>query len=328
MSSLISKPCMDPELRLALGKVSFPPISRITPEIWKAMRVANATPPSFLDDQKVRGISHREVRISSQDGSNHEIILSILQRSVETTEPRPCLYWIHGGGLHWGDRLHTLEFPTDVILECDAVCISVEYRLAPEHPFCTSVEDCYTGLQWTSDHTQELGIDPKRLMVGGSSAGGALAASIALLCRDRTGPSLCAQVLFCPMLDDSLATVSSRQYVECSDFVPRGVFEDSWKASLANNGQNSNTVVLPPARVKDLSGLPPAYLDVGSAEVLRDETVAFASRLWENGVQADLHVWSGGFHGFDIFLPDAAVSQSSRRSKLMWARKVFQANSS
>jgi len=317
------KPPMDPELRAALEKVSFPAISHATPEVIKMMRAATATPASFLDDQKARGISHREVRIPSNDGSNRDIVLSILQLTSESTKPRPCFYWIHGGGLHWGDRLHTLEFPTDVILACDAICISVEYGLAPEHSFSTAVEDCYTGLKWTSEHTQGLGIDSKRLMVGGTSAGGGLAASMVLLCRDRQGPAVCAQCLICPAIDDRLATVSSQQYVESSDFLPRRVFEDIWKSSLRNNSEDSKAVIRVPGRAEDLSQLPTTYLDVGSAELLRDETVAFASRLWENGVQAELHVWAGGFHGFDIFLPDAAVSQASRKTKVAWVKRIF-----
>lgn len=166
---------------------------------------------------------------------------------------------------------------------------------------------------------QELGIDPSRLMVGGMSSGGGLAASTTILCRDREGPAICAQVLICPSLDDRLTSVSSHQYLKGLDFLPRSLFVDVWKSSLAD----SKSDIVPAARVEDLSGLPTTYLDVGSAELLRDETVAFASRLWASGVQADLHVWSGGFHGFDIFLPDAAVSRDSRRAKLMWAQKIF-----
>lgn len=128
---------------------------------------------------------------------------------------------MHGGGYHWGDRLHTLESATDTILERNAVCISVEYCLAPEPSPSTAVEDCYTGLHWVDNHMQELGIDPKRLMVGGMSAGGGLAAAVVLLCRDRQGPVLCAQFLTCPMLDDRMSTVSSHQYLDESYLVSR-----------------------------------------------------------------------------------------------------------
>lgn len=315
------KPLMDPELKAGLGKVAFPAISHLSPEILQMMRNATATPSSYLDEQKSRGISHREVRIPCPNNSKREIILSILQPSSESAKPRPCLYWIHGGGFHWGDRLHTLEFPTDVIIECDAVCVSVEYGLAPEHPFSVAVEDCYAGLEWTSDHMQELGVDPNQLIIGGTSAGGCLAATTALLSRDRQGPVVRAQCLICPMLDDRLATVSSQQYVVKSDFLPSPLMKSLWKSTLKSAPDGSNAVITPPGRIEDLSNLPPTYLDVGSAEVFRDDVVAYASRLWANGVQAELHVWDGGFHGFDIFLPDAAVSQASRKAKVAWVKR-------
>lgn len=121
-------------MRAALGKLEFPAISNLNPEILKMMRTATATPLSYLEAQKARGISHQEVRIPSKDGTGHEILLSILQPTSDSQKLRPCIYWMHGGAFHWGDRLHTLEFPTDVILECDAICVTVEYRLARKIP--------------------------------------------------------------------------------------------------------------------------------------------------------------------------------------------------
>jgi acetyl esterase/lipase len=152
------------------------------------MHKATATPLSFLDEQLKRGISHREVKVRNQDGSNHEIILSIIQSAKEAAKLRPCIYWIHGGGFHWGDRLHTLELVTSIILECDAMCISVEYRLAPEYSFSIAVEDCYAGLRWTGEHAAELGIDQRKLMVGECQQEGDLLlrlCSRAVIVKDR-----------------------------------------------------------------------------------------------------------------------------------------------
>lgn len=212
-----------------------------------------------------------------------------------------------------------VEIPEDIILACDAICISIEYRLAPEHAFPIAVEDCYAGLLWTSSHATELGIDSTRIMVGGISAGGLLAATIVLLCRDRKGPALHAQLLVCPASDDRLVTVSSHQYLDAADFIPRVTLEHMWKSSLGSTGSE----IVPPARTADVSGLPTTYLDVGSAESLRDETVAYASRLWAAGVQAELHVWAGGFHGFDIFVPEAKVAQAARAAKVDWVKRVL-----
>ncbi|KAK9486440.1 Alpha/Beta hydrolase protein [Lipomyces starkeyi] len=298
--STTSRPSVDSELLASLSELSFPKITEVTAEVITMTRTATATPPSVLDSLATRGISHSEVLFPSNDGSDYEIVLSILQRATNPTGSRPCLYWIHGGGLHWGDRLHTIELPIDIILQCDAVCVSVEYRLAPEHPFSTAVEDCYSGLKWTTKHAQEFGIDVNRIMVGGISAGGGLAAATTLLCRDRKGPEVCAQCLVCPMLEDQMTTISSRQFVNEEDFMPREVFAAVWSSALAKEQEHGGQII-PPGRVEDLSGLPTTYLDAGSAEFLRDETVAYASKLWEKGVQAELHIWAGGMHGFDIF---------------------------
>jgi acetyl esterase/lipase len=287
------------------------------------MRSATAIPSSYLDDLKSKGISHTEIPIRSLDGSNHEIILSILQQESKPTKPRPCLYWMHGGGFHWGDRLHTTEYAVDVILACDAVSVSVEYRLAPEYSFSTSVEDCYTGLKWVGEHVQELGFDAKRLMIGGISAGGTLAASTAVLCRERNRPAICAQLLICPALDDRFETVSSHQFLEASDFMPRAIMKEVCEASLKDRLQGSGVVSMMAGRLENLSGLPTTYLDVGGAEVLRDDSVAYASKLWASGVQTELHVWEGGFHGSDMFLPDAALSQMARKTKVEWAKRTF-----
>jgi acetyl esterase/lipase len=317
------KPPMDPELRALLSGVSFPQLDHVTPEVVKMMRSATATPPSYLEDLKTKGISHTEVRILSADGINHEIILSILQRESKATKPRPCIYWMHGGGFHWGDRLHTTEYAVDLILECDVVAVSVEYRLTPEYSFSTSLEDCYTGLRWVNDHVEELGIDAKYLMIGGTSAGGALAASLALLCRERNGPAVCAQMLVCPALDNRFETVSSHQFLEISDFMPRTIMDEVCEATLKGVTEGSSAINMMAGRMEDHSGLPMTYIDVGSAEVLRDDSVAYASKLWASGVPTELHVWAGAFHGFDLFLPQAAISQMGRKAKVEWAKRVF-----
>ncbi|KAJ5642095.1 hypothetical protein N7490_006095 [Penicillium lividum] len=173
------------------------------------------------------------------------------------------------------------------------VCVSIEYRIPPEHPDPTPIEDCYAGLKWTGMNARSLGINPKCLMVVGSSAGGGLAAGTALLARDRDGPELCAQVLICPMLDDRNLTISIQH------------------------------IYAAPARATDLSNLPATFIDVGTAEVFRDEAVAYASLLWKCGVQAELHVWSGGFHGFDLLAPDACLSVKARDTRTAWVRRLL-----
>jgi acetyl esterase/lipase len=120
---------------------------------------------------------------------------------------------MHGGGFFSGSRFGSIQNQLDLVTTLDAVCISVEYRLGPEHLDPAALEDCYAALKWVGDNLSELGIDPARLMIGGSSAGGGLAAGVALYARDHGGPALCAQLLQCPMLDDRLETLSSHQYI-------------------------------------------------------------------------------------------------------------------
>ncbi|KAK9319951.1 esterase LipW [Lipomyces orientalis] len=316
------RPSMDPELAMFLQGISFPKLSQLTPDAIRTMRKATASPTDTVEKLAVRGITHEKLQISAAGGNSHDIILSLLRPSTTDSQSRPCIYWIHGGGLHWGDRLHTIEFPASVVLECDAVCVSVEYRLAPEHPYPAALEDCYGGIKWISEHAQDLGIDANRIMVAGVSAGGGLAAATALLCRDRRGPRLCAQCLSCPMLDDRNLTRSSHQYVE--EVWPREANVSAWKSYLGAHFSNLEiSIYAAPGRADNLSGLPTTYLDAGSAEVFRDDVVAYASRLWADGVQAELHVWAGGFHGFEIFAPTAEISMTSMKAKMDWVKKIF-----
>jgi acetyl esterase/lipase len=199
----------------------------------------------------------------------------------------------------------------------------VEYRLAPEHPYPAGVNDCYEGLRWVAANAASLDIDPKRLVIAGSSAGGGLAAAVALMCRDRGGPSLAGQVLMCPMLDDRQQTPSS------PEAVPNGLWDPQsnqtgWIALL---GEARGTVdVSPyaaPARASDLTNLPPAFIDVGAAEVFRDEDVDYAVRIWQAGGEAELHVWPGGYHSFDVLVPDAPVSRAARAARVDWLGRLL-----
>ena len=223
----------------------------------------------------------------------------------------------------FGDRFTGIEVPLDWVERFDAVCVSVEYRLAPEFPDPYLVEDCYAGLRWTAEHAAELGIDPGRLIIAGGSAGGGLAAGTALLARDRHGPPLAGQVLIYPMLDDRNQTVSAHQFAGIGVW-DRGSNETGWAAYLGERfGTDDVPIYAAPARAADLSGLPPAYIDVASAEVFRDEAVAYASQIWADGGVAELHVWPGGFHGFDLMAPEARISREAIAARTNWVARQF-----
>jgi acetyl esterase/lipase len=176
---------------------------------------------------------------------------------------------------------------------------------------------------WTAGHAEELGIDPDRPLIAGASAGGGLTSSLALLARDRGGPALTGQMLMRPMIDDRNDTPSSLQ------MAGRGVWdhaanETGWAALLGDKrGGPDVSPYAAAARASDLAGLPPAFLDVGFAETFRDETVAYAVRIWQAGGQAELHVWPGGFHGFDRLVPQARISQEAKAARLRWLQRVL-----
>ncbi|MGW7794313.1 alpha/beta hydrolase fold domain-containing protein, partial [Streptomyces tricolor] len=181
----------------------------------------------------------------------------------------------------------------------------------------------YAGLLWTAEHAREIGGDPDRIVVAGASAGGGLTAALTLLARDRRGPRPLGQLLMGPMLDDRNDTVSSRQMAGLGVW-DRSANETAWTALLGDRrGGPGVSPYAAPARAADLCGLPPAFLDVGSAETFRDEVVGYASRIWQAGGVAELHVWPGGCHGFDALAPEAALSRTARAARVAWLRRLL-----
>jgi acetyl esterase/lipase len=314
----VVRPPYDPELAAALEAEPEPP-ETITPDMIQEIR---RTRPVLTPDEIIAGrdITHREVTVPGYEGSG--MTLSIFAPAGQQGAG-PGIYHIHGGGMIVGERFTGLDVPVAWVDRFGAVCVSVEYRLAPEFPDPYPTEDCYAGLTWVAEHAAELGLDPDRLIIEGSSAGGGLSAGVALLARDRQGPALAGQVLICPMLDDRDQTVSAGQF---AGFGPwdRGSNRTAWAAYLSGRqGTGDVSVYAAPARATDLSGLPPACIDVGSAEVFRDEDVAYASQIWADGGVAELHVWPGAYHSFDAMFPDARLSRMSRPVRTDWVARLL-----
>ncbi|GHH29104.1 alpha/beta hydrolase [Lentzea cavernae] len=227
----------------------------------------------------------------------------------------PGLVYIHGGGFIVGSVEMFDAQALKIVDELDVVIVSVDYRLAPEHPFPAPVEDCYAALQWTAAKAGELGIDPARLGVGGESAGGGLAAATVLLARDRSGPELVFQYLGIPELDDRLDTESMRDYVDTPLWNrPNAIY--SWTAYLgAEPGGDDVSPYAAPARATDLSGLPPAFVTVCQYDPLRDEGIEYARRLAHAGVATELRLYPGTFHG-------TALIESASISRRMFADEI------
>jgi acetyl esterase/lipase len=212
----------------------------------------------------------------------------------------PAIYSIHGGGYVFGSyAMDDAKFDVFCV-EFPCVGVSVEYRLAPETPYPGPLDDCYAGLKWTYEHAAELGIDASRIGIAGVSAGGGLAAALALLARDRGEVPLHFQLLECPMIDDRQSTASSLR--DGMIIWSRESNEYGWRSYL---GPLYGTADIPAyaaaARATDLTGLPPAMVIVGGADGFRDEDIVYALRLGEAGVSTELHVLPGAPHGVQAF---------------------------
>ena len=252
-----------------------------------------------------------------------DITLLILRPVVEGDSVRPAIYHLHPGGMVIGDRRNDTDLFLPYVADGSALVVSVEYRLAPEHPDPAPVEDCYAGLAWTAENADTLGIDPDRLIIAGKSAGGGLAAGTALLARDRGFPQLSHQVLLCPMLDDRFETHSSRM-LDGEGVWDRNDNLFGWTALLGDRrGGPDVSPYAAPARAADLTGLPRTYIDVGSVESFRDEALTYARRLSEAGVSVDLHMYAGGFHAYDGFAPHAAISRATAVAREEYIRRAL-----
>ena len=221
----------------------------------------------------------------------------------------PAVLYIHGGGMILGsvDESHTLV--AGYVAACGVPMLAVEYRLAPEHPHPSPVEDCYAALQFLSRHE---GVDPSRVAVMGDSAGGGLAAATTLVARDRGGPAIARQLLVYPMLDDR--TVSVEPPLASHLTWSHEDNETGWRALLGDRADVHEHAA--PARARDLSGLPPAYIDVGQLDLFCAEDIDYARRLGQAGVDVELHVHPGCPHGFDRYAPRAAVTKRAMSDRL------------
>ncbi|GLK17940.1 alpha/beta hydrolase [Herbiconiux flava] len=321
MSDPMPRPPFDPELSTFLTALEARGQFTLTTEMLPRMRGLDITEEALDERLLSRGYERRTLTVPGHLGD--PITLAVIQR-IGRTGATSAVYTIHGGGMMFGHHLGNLDSYDDWLLnDHDVVLISIDYRLAPEHPDPYPVEDCYAGLVWVHAHADELGIDPERIVIAGQSAGAGLAAGTALLARDRKGPALLAQILVSPMLDDRDSTVSTRQ-IDGVGVADRQMTRFGWDAYLGSRrGGEDVSVYAASARATDLSGLPRTYIDCGSAEVFRDETVAYASGLWAAGGDAELHVWPGAFHGFTSMMPAAALSLCATAALADWTRRLL-----
>lgn len=310
-------PPWDPEI-LATEDTQHRPIPASIDELHQLRKEEPAVDTAITEDSE---LSIEDQVIPGPDGKISAIVVR-RKEPLEPPVPRPGILFIHGGGRVMGNVYVGLAAVTELVKELDAVVISINYRLSPDHPGIAAVEDCYASLVWFSENLASFNIDPSRLMIAGVSAGAGLAAGTTILARDRKGPRMCAQLLVCPMLDDRCTNLSSRQFEDGRGFYTAWN-RYAWSCILGEEaGKNNVSVYVAPGRAEDLTDLPPAYIDAGSGEPFRDEDISYAAKLWECGVQADLHIWGGGCHGFDLFYPTELGAQAVK-TRSRWLRRIL-----
>ena len=239
---------------------------------------------------------------------------------VSSSAPHPALLWIHGGGYVMGSAAQDDALCRLVAERLGVLVAAVDYRLAPGHPFPVPLDDCHDALVWLAARRD---VDETRVAIGGASAGGGLGAGLALLARDRGDVSPVLQLLSYPMIDDRTALrhdVDERHYRLWNNAANRF----GWESYLGTApGSSSVSGLAVPARHEDLSGLPPAWLGVGTLDLFYDEDLVYADRLRAAGVQCDVELVSGAFHGFDSVRPNASITQEFRSAQIRALARAF-----
>lgn len=252
-----------------------------------------------------------------------------LYRAARGTAANAAILFIHGGGFNIGS-VEQEDAPAALLAnELGVLVVSVEYRLAPEHPHPAPVNDCYAALSWMAREAAQLGVDPARIAVYGHSAGGGLAANVALMARDRKFPQVAYQMLCYPMLDHRMTSPSFTRLSGLGVW-DRGANTEAWQALLADAADHDGAQLpayAAAAHAHNVAGLPETYIDVGDLDVLLDQDLAYAWRLMEGGVAVELHVYPGAYHGFDAFAPLAAVSHCAVQARLAALRRVLRISS-
>jgi triacylglycerol lipase len=313
-----SRRLVDPELLQALDKLPDYIVSSGRLADIRAERAAAAPPLASLADAQ---IMREEVWVPGTPGAPD--VRLILTRQRAATQPQPLLLFIHGGGFVFGTAEGTGISDMRLARATGCAVASVDYRLAPETRAPGQVEDCYAALAWCHREAGSLSFDPERMAVGGISAGGGLAANLALMVRDRNEMTLRLQMLFCPILDDQTAARPVPAHLGEFVWTPQ---TNAFGWTALTGGEPGHTEILPytvAARAADLQGVAPAFIDVGALDLLVLESLAFASRLIESAVPTELHVHPGAYHGYEL-LPGVLVAERAHRLRAEALSRAFE----
>ena len=301
----------------ATGKTEAPPIGDVESRRVNGHRMFDYVATTW---HAVDGVDADTHTLTTDDGAT----LDLTWYHAAAEQPGSAVLYVHGGGMIFGlehlGRLYDLAV-RDYVAASGVPMLMVDYRVAPEHPHPTPVEDCYAALRWLADNATTLGVDPARIAVMGDSAGGGLAAGVALLARDRGGPALAQQLLIYPMLDDRAQTPDP----ELLPFLT-WTYDDNvtgWAALLGESvGSDTVSAYAAPARATDVTGLPATYIDTGDLDIFRDEDIAYARRLADAGVPTELHLHPGCPHAFEALAREADVSKRAIGDRIRRLRSL------
>ncbi len=311
----------DPELAEVVASLPVPGPASPTSGVAEAeaSREQSLSVMAMLGEPDLTGLVVEEVRIPGLRDAPE--VPALVYRPEGLVGTGPGIVQIHGGGFSTGSIFGDMEGASTLAKNLGVVVVTPEYRLAPEHPAPAGVEDCYATLGWLHDNAERLGVETDRIAVGGGSAGGGLAAGVALMARDLGGPALCFQFLMIPELDHRLDTPSMRAFVD-TPLWNRHAAEQSWRWYLGPDHTGDVSPYASPSVASDLSGLPPAYISAMEFDPLRDEAIHYALRLLEAGISVELHTFPGTFHGSSL-VTGAAVSKREAAERLVvWRRAL------
>jgi acetyl esterase/lipase len=301
-----------PELRAPMRRVTRLPIPMERAWGRRVIRTLLAVMPAT----RLEGVSIEQPRDAAP---------SVRIYRPEVQRSPLALFWIHGGGLIIGRAVQDDRLCGLTARELGIVVVSVEYRKAPDHPFPAALDDCLAGWRWFQREAPRLGVDPARVALGGESAGGGLAASLAQRLHDSEEPPPIAQWLFCPMLDDHTAARKDLDGVDHFVWNNR-VNRFGWRSYLGVEPGAANVPAYAvPQRREDLRGLPPAWIGVGDIDLFCDENREYAERLREAGVRVTQDVVLGAPHGIVAWAPETSIARDHLRRALTWLGRTLEA---
>ena len=308
-----------PELREAAAKLFDPEDASHWTDATFAKWLATRSPPPVAP--RLSDIPVETVRVPVGPGQP-EVTLFVINGRAGTK--RPGYLHIHGGGYVLGSANNEVAYEQQIAKDLDCVVVSVEYRLALETRYQGMVAEIYAGLGWMHANHARLGLDVERLAVMGESAGGGLAATLAIMARDRREVPLCAQILIYPMLDDRTGSTMMPPDWIGTLLWTRAANRFGWRKYLGQEpGGDDVPAMAVPARAADLSGLPPTFIGVGSVDLFVDEDIAYGRRLIDAGVPTQMDVVPGAFHAFDRIAPECDLSRRFTRTKMNALRRAF-----